>query len=208
MEFIALFTVEKADAASLMSILLSHLLAVGIDLQRIAGTSTDGANVMMGSKSGPMARIRLRIPHLVPSHCIAHMEARAAKTAAENIVAFNVIDMVIHTVSEHLGWSGLWHKRFTSLQEVSISTSLELQGIHAVRWLSRSDAVLWLVAMLPALIVMLKEWDTKLYALVTSYRIHFLLFFIADMLEQLNILNKTFQHKEVSSATVFLLLMY
>ncbi|CAI5495437.1 unnamed protein product [Closterium sp. Naga37s-1] len=52
----------------------------------------------------------------------------------------------------------------------------------------------------PAQIVMLKEWDANLYALVTSYRFHFLLFFIADVLEQLNILNRAFQHKECPCA--------
>ncbi|CAI5526901.1 unnamed protein product [Closterium sp. Naga37s-1] len=129
-------------------------------------------------------------------------EALAAKTAAEKIPAFNVIDTVIRTVAEHLGRSGPWHQQFMGLQEVFTSTSLELQGIHAVRWLSRGDAVLRLVAVLPALIVMLKEWDTTLYALVTSYRFHFLLFFIADVLEQLNILNRAFQHKELDYASV------
>ncbi|CAI7893754.1 unnamed protein product [Closterium sp. NIES-54] len=183
----ALLTVEKADAASLLGVLLSHLLAVGVDLQRIAGISTDGANVMMGCKGGLTTRLRVRIPHLVSSHCIAHREALAAKTTAEKILAFNVIDTVIRTVAEHLGRSGPWHQRFMGLQEVFTSTSLELQGIHAVRWISRGGAVLRLVAVLLALIVMLKEWDATLYALVTSYRFHFLLFFIADVLEQLNI---------------------
>ncbi|CAI7832443.1 unnamed protein product [Closterium sp. NIES-54] len=51
-EFMALLTVEKADAASLLSLLQSHVQAIGIDLRRIAGISTDGANVMMGCKSG------------------------------------------------------------------------------------------------------------------------------------------------------------
>ncbi|CAI7851565.1 unnamed protein product [Closterium sp. NIES-54] len=171
-EFMALLTVEKADAASLVGILLSHLLAVGVDLQRIAGISTDGANVMMGCKGGLTTRLRVRIPHLVSSHCIAHREALAAKTAAEKIPAFNVIDTVIRTVAEHLSRSGPWHQRFMGLQEVFTSTSMELQGIHAVRWLSRGDVVLRLVAVLPALIVMLKEWDATLYALVTSYSVH------------------------------------
>ncbi|CAI7819488.1 unnamed protein product [Closterium sp. NIES-53] len=71
-EFMALLTVEKADAASLLGVLLSHLLAVGVDLQCIAGISTDGANVMMGCKGDLTTRLRVRIPHLVSSHCIAH----------------------------------------------------------------------------------------------------------------------------------------
>ncbi|CAI7795606.1 unnamed protein product, partial [Closterium sp. NIES-53] len=109
--------------------------ALGIELAKISGMSTDGASVMMGSKNGLVARLRFRIPHLVSSHCIAH----------------------------------------------------------------RGDAVLRTVAVFPALIVMLSEWDETLYQLATSYRFHFLLFFLADVLEQLNILNKSFQQREVSN---------
>ncbi|CAI7905051.1 unnamed protein product [Closterium sp. NIES-54] len=211
-EFMTLITVDKGDAAKLVGLLVSHLQAVGIDLRRISGISTDGANVMMSSKSGLVTRLRLRIPHLVSSHCIAHStnlscmrfkEALAAKHAAENIPAFNVVDKVIRTVAEHLGRSGPWHQRCMDLQDVFTSTSLELQGIHAVRWLSRGDAVLHFIAVLPGLIVMLKEWDADLYALVTSYSFHFLLFFIANVLEQLNILNRAFQHKELDYASVY-----
>ncbi|CAI7819170.1 unnamed protein product [Closterium sp. NIES-54] len=165
-EFMTLITVDNGDAATLVGLLASHLQAVGIDLRRISSISTDGANVMMGSKSCLVTRLRLRIPHLVSSHCIAHREALAAKHAAENIPAFNVVDKVIRTVAEHLGRSGPWHQRFMDLQDVFTSTSLELQGIHAVRWLSRGNAVLRFIAVLPGLIVMLKEWDADLYALL------------------------------------------
>ncbi|CAI7928071.1 unnamed protein product [Closterium sp. NIES-54] len=165
-KFMTLITVDKGDAATLVGLLVSHLQAVGIDLRWISGISTDGANVMMGSKSGLVTRLRLRIPHLVSSHCIAHREALAAKHAAENIPAFNVVDKVIRTVAGHLGRSGPWHQRFMDLQDVFTSTSLELQGIHGFRWLSRGDVVLRFIAVLPRLIVMLKEWDADLYALL------------------------------------------
>ncbi|CAI7755783.1 unnamed protein product [Closterium sp. NIES-54] len=158
-EFMQLIIVDKADAASLLSLLLSRLQAVGVDLRWIFGISTDGANVMMGSKSGLVTCLRLRIPHLVSSHCIAHREALAAKHAAEKIPAFGIIDTVFRTVAEHLSRFGPWHQRFMGVQEIFTSTSLELQGIHAVRWLSQGDVVLRLIVVLPALIVMLKEWD-------------------------------------------------
>ncbi|CAI7829871.1 unnamed protein product [Closterium sp. NIES-54] len=145
--FMALLTVEKADAASLLSLLLSHVQVVGIDLRRIAGITTDGANVMMGCNSGLVTRLRLRIPHLVTTHCIAHSvfvcmyrEALAAKDASDDIPDFKIVDKVIRNVAEHLGRSGPWHQRFLDLQEVFTLTSLELQGINAVRWLSRGDA--------------------------------------------------------------------
>ncbi|CAI7884431.1 unnamed protein product [Closterium sp. NIES-53] len=139
--------------------------ALGIELAKIAGMSTDGASVMMGSKNGLVARLRLRIPHLVSSHCIAHREALAAKDAADAIPEFDMVDGLIRQVAE-------------------------------------GDAVLRTVTVFPALIVMLSEWDETLYQLATSYRFHFLLFFLADVLEQLNILNKSFQQQELDTAGV------
>ncbi|CAI7883128.1 unnamed protein product [Closterium sp. NIES-53] len=123
-EFMALLTVEKADVASLLSLLLSHVQAFGIDLRRITGISTDGANVMMGCKSGLVTRLRLHIPHLVTTHCIAHREALAAKDASDDIPDFNIVDKVIRNVAEHLGRSGPWHQRF--LEE------LDYASLHAL----------------------------------------------------------------------------
>ncbi|CAI7761301.1 unnamed protein product [Closterium sp. NIES-53] len=121
---------------------------------------------------------------------------------SDDIPDFKIVDKVIRNVAEHLGRSGPWHQRFLDLQEVFTSTSLELQGIHAVRWLSQGDAVLRFLAILPAVIVMLKEYDKKMFAIVSSYRFHFLLNFIADVLEQLNILNLAFKHKELDYASL------
>ncbi|CAI7748622.1 unnamed protein product [Closterium sp. NIES-53] len=196
-EFLALLTVEKCDAASLLYVFVSHLQALGIELAKISDMSTDGASVMMGSKNGLVARLRLRIPHLVSSHCIAQREALAAKDAADAIPEFDMVDGLIRQVAEYLGRSSPWHQRFLELQEIFTATNLELQGIHQVRWLSRGDAVVRTVAVFPALIVMLSEWDETLYQLATSYRFHFLLFFLADVLEQLNMMSKSFQQREI-----------
>ncbi|CAI7909871.1 unnamed protein product [Closterium sp. NIES-53] len=168
-EFMALLMVEKADAASLLQLLLSHVQACGVDLRRIVGISTDGASVMMGSRSGLVARLRLRIPHLISCHCIAHREALAAKDAADSMPVFGMIDSTIRAIAEHLGRSGPWHQRFMDLQEVFSQTFLELQGIHNVRWLSRGDAIARFVAVLHAVITMLKEWNEELYAVPSTF---------------------------------------
>ncbi|CAI7748864.1 unnamed protein product [Closterium sp. NIES-54] len=163
---------NRVVAASLLYVFVSHVQALGIELAKIAGMSTDGASVMMGSKNGLVARLRLRIPHLVSSHCIAHREALAAKDAADAIPEFDMVDGLICQVAEYLGRSSPWHQRFSELQELFTATNLELQGIHQVRWLSRGDAVLRTVTVFPALIVMLSEWDETLYQLATSYSFH------------------------------------
>ncbi|CAI7919994.1 unnamed protein product, partial [Closterium sp. NIES-53] len=71
-EFLTLLTVDKCDTASLVDVLLTHLDAVGIDLSKIVGISTDGARVMTGTSNGVVARLRQRNPYLVSCHCIAH----------------------------------------------------------------------------------------------------------------------------------------
>ncbi|CAI7787889.1 unnamed protein product [Closterium sp. NIES-54] len=161
---------EKCNAASLLSLFVSHLQALSIDLARIAVISIDGTKVMMGTKNGLVVRHRLRIPRLVSSHSIAHREALAAKDAAESLPEFDMVDALLRQVAGHLGRSKPWHQRFMALHEVFTSRNLELQGFHQVRWLSRGDAILRLVEVLPALIVMLYEWDKSLYGLATSYR--------------------------------------
>ncbi|CAI7896791.1 unnamed protein product [Closterium sp. NIES-53] len=116
-EFMQPITVEKADASTLLSLLLSHLQAVGVDLQRISGISTDGVSVMMGSQAGLVVRLREKVPHLVSCHCIAHREALAAKDAAEALPVFNMVDDLIRVVSDLLGRSGPKHQRFMVLLE-------------------------------------------------------------------------------------------
>ncbi|CAI7867303.1 unnamed protein product [Closterium sp. NIES-54] len=109
-----------------------------------------------------------------------------------------MIDDVIRAVAKYLGRSSPWHQRFMELQEVFTSTNLEVQGIHEVRWLSRGAAVARFVEVLPAIVVMLSEWkDQTMYELVTSYQFQFLLRFLADVLELLNILSKAFQQQEL-----------
>ncbi|CAI7867640.1 unnamed protein product [Closterium sp. NIES-53] len=99
-EFMALLTVEKADATSLLGVLLSHLQAVGVDLQRIAGISTDGENVMMGNNSGLTTRLRLRIPHLVSSHCITHRFLPAY--LQQSLTTFPLVSVQLDYASVHV----------------------------------------------------------------------------------------------------------
>ncbi|CAI7849293.1 unnamed protein product, partial [Closterium sp. NIES-53] len=127
-------------------------------------------------------------------------EALAAKDAAESLPEFGMVDSFIRWLSTYLGSSGPWHQRFLDLQEVFTQTNLELQGINDVRWLSRGDAVCRLLVVLPGVIVMVHELGNKpMYQMVTSYRFQFMLRFLADVLEQLNMLSKSFQHRQARS---------
>ncbi|CAI7791886.1 unnamed protein product [Closterium sp. NIES-53] len=202
-EFLTSLTVDKCDAASLVDVLLTHLDAVGIELSKIVGISTDGARVMTGTSNGVVARLRQRNPYVVSCHCIAHREALAAKDAAEKVTEFNIIVQAVHNVAEQLSRSSNWHWRFEHLQEYICETNLELQGIHDVRWLSRGEAVKRFAKVLPATIVLLHDFKHVLYEMVTSFKFHFMLFFLADILAVLNNLNAKFQKQQVTCGVLW-----
>ncbi|CAI7850342.1 unnamed protein product [Closterium sp. NIES-54] len=65
-----------------------------------------------------------------------------------------------------------------------------------VRWLSRGDAVRRLCKVLGACIVLLLEHNHKAYEIVTCYKFQFCLFFLADILADMNDLNRCFQRRE------------
>ncbi|CAI5533007.1 unnamed protein product [Closterium sp. Naga37s-1] len=109
-----------------------------------------------------------------------------------------MVDDLIRVVSDLLGRSGPKHQRFMDLQELFTETSLEVQGIHSVRWLSQGDALLRILIVWPAVIVFLQEFHSAMFLLATSYRFHFFMYFLADVLEQLNILNRAFQQRQPS----------
>ncbi|CAI5490670.1 unnamed protein product [Closterium sp. Naga37s-1] len=129
-------------------------------------------------------------------------EALAAKEAAKALPELGIIDAVIRSVAEDLGRSSNSNLKFKELQEVFTHTNLEVQGIHSVRWLSRGDAIARFVRVLPAVIVMLEETDATMYLLVTSFKFHYFLFFLADVHTALNALNLLFQKRHVDLTAV------
>ncbi|CAI5489837.1 unnamed protein product [Closterium sp. Naga37s-1] len=122
-------------------------------------------------------------------------EALAVKDAATSNLDLAMVDTVVRTLAEHLGASSHWSQRFKYLQRVIYNTNLEVQGIHSVRWLSRGDAVKRLCKVLGAAIILFHEKEHDLYETVTSYKFQFCLFFLADILGDLNDLNRSFQKR-------------
>ncbi|CAI5506383.1 unnamed protein product [Closterium sp. Naga37s-1] len=113
-----------------------------------------------------------------------------------------MIDDVVRAFSELIGRSGVQYQKFQNLQRVYCKTNLEAQGIHTVRWLSRGEAVARLLEVLPAAIVVLKDYKPDLYEVVTSFKFHWLLRFLADILWELNHLNQRFQQSQIDVTLV------
>ncbi|CAI7855434.1 unnamed protein product [Closterium sp. NIES-54] len=196
-EFFTLLTVEKCDDASLFEVLMNHLRSAAVDVSKLVGISTDGASVMTGKDNRLVARIRVHALHLFSCHCIAHREALAVKDAATSNPDLGMVDKVVRTVAAKLGDSLVWSQRFKYLQCVIYNSNLEVQGIHTVCWLSRGDAMRRLCKVLGACIVLLWERSHKVYEIVTCYKFQFCVFSLADILADMNDLNRCFQKRDI-----------
>ncbi|CAI7820989.1 unnamed protein product [Closterium sp. NIES-53] len=161
---------------------MNHLHSAAVDVSKLVGISTDGASVMTGKDNGLV-------------------EALAVKDAATSNPDLGMVDKVVRTVAAKLGDSSIWSQRFKYLQRVIYNTNLEVQGIHTVRWLSRGDAVRRLCKVLGACIVLLWERSHKVYEIVTCYKFLCCLLFLADILADMNDLNRCFQKRDTIEAT-------
>ncbi|CAI7878443.1 unnamed protein product [Closterium sp. NIES-53] len=101
--------------------------------------------------------------------CIQHSlfgrEALAAQDGSKKAPDLLIVDAVIRSVAAELGKKHLWHQR----------------------------AVARFADVLSPIVVLLKEKGHELLEVVTSFKFHFLLYLLADVLDLLNGLNKRFQ---------------
>ncbi|CAI5492131.1 unnamed protein product [Closterium sp. Naga37s-1] len=129
-------------------------------------------------------------------------EALAASDAAEEVPDLPMIDDVVRAFADHIGRSSVDYAKFQEMQRIFCQTKLEAQGISDTRWLARGEAVQRLLDVLPAAIVVMKDYKADLYEVVTSFKFRWLIRFLADVLWELNSLNLQFQQRQVDVTLV------
>ncbi|CAI5502970.1 unnamed protein product [Closterium sp. Naga37s-1] len=130
------------------------------------------------------------------------IEALAVKNAAEAYPDFNIVDDAIRALGSIVGKSTPWYERFKELQQVYHKTNLEHQGLHNVRWLAQGEAVLRMCRVLGAAICVFIEYEHKIASTVQTLKFHFCVYFLADILAELNNLNRFFQRRKVDVTIV------
>ncbi|CAI5513428.1 unnamed protein product [Closterium sp. Naga37s-1] len=111
-----------------------------------------------------------------------------ASAAAEEVPELQMIDDVVRAFADHIGRSSVDYQKFQEMQRIFCQTNLEAQGISDTRRLARGEAIQRLLDVLPAAMVVLKDYKAELYEVVTSFKFHWLIRFLADVLWELNCL--------------------
>ncbi|KAH7426346.1 hypothetical protein KP509_11G097500 [Ceratopteris richardii] len=188
--FIELLSVENGNAKSIFDIVSKFLQDNMLDIRKLIAIAIDGASVMVGHKTGVLARFEEATPHIMGVHCIAHRQALAAKdgfVTHPHVYAF--VDKVANKVYSWLGKSSKRHDELWKIMTEYDIVDMRALQIHSVRWLSRGQVMERLVNIMPAI---LKQWQCM------QLMIHFL----ADVLKELNKLNMEFQKHEMDVTTI------
>lgn len=106
--FLALHSLEKGDAASIVKAVKEVVQDFNLDLLKMQGIGTDNASVMTGVNTGVYKRLKAEIPHLILIRCVCHS------------IELAVSEAVTHSLPKHLEFlindTYLWFSRSADRQ--------------------------------------------------------------------------------------------
>ena len=150
---------DSTDAESLVQILLSSLLKVGLTTEKLIGQCYDGASNMRGAIAGVQAKVKAIQPKAIYTHCYAHctnlvlVEATSTNRHARNFFG------VLQNLYNFLEASPHRHAKLESMIKEVISKPriMSVKKLSDTRWACRSDAVRAVSENFPAILKALDE---------------------------------------------------
>jgi hypothetical protein len=169
----------------------------------LIGVSTDGASSMVGNENGFITFLKKDVPNLVGVHCIAHREALAASDASKKIPELLFVEKLANKVYSWVQNSTKRNSQLIALQELMQLETLQALQIHGVRWLSRGQVIERLVVLMPPILTLWKnERKDSWYDKARIFSVQFCLHMLADIMCELNKLNKQFQEEYIDVSSL------
>ncbi|MCO5581667.1 hypothetical protein L7F22_035556 [Adiantum nelumboides] len=200
--FVRLLKTDDGGAEAKHDALIKLLKEMGLYSQKLASLAIDGCSVMIGCKSGLIARLKAEIPHLLSVHCLAHRENLAASQALSSFPELVYLDKLCRSIYAWLHASGKRMDDFRLVEGALNLPKLAMLRIHSVRWLSRGQVMERMVKIMPALLLELGKEKPSIYDELTVYGVQFFIHLLADVCTELNVLNCHFQSELVDIANI------
>ncbi|XP_050414121.1 zinc finger protein 862 isoform X2 [Patella vulgata] len=161
---------DGATADKILKEITDLLFENELDVKKMCGIATDGAAVMVGSRSGLTTRFKEIVPGLLSTHCIAHRLALCSSGAYK-----------------YFSNSPKNLSRLEKIQEILASVNADsgtrLKQISNTRWLSFEGSVTALLRNYSSLItVLLEDNSPKTVGLLKSIHYSFFVRCIANTL--------------------------
>ena len=153
---------------SIYNEIISSLAAKGLSLENLCGVCTDGAAVMLGSKSGVVKRLKDSTTGILSSHCIAHRLALSCSSGADCIPYLLKFQDTLNSVYKYFHNSPKNMSTLSAIQSVLQGSSKRFQQVFHTRWLSFEGSVNALVSNCSSLLsVFLEEKSARLFPCIS-----------------------------------------
>nr|XP_055048997.1 protein FAM200C-like [Misgurnus anguillicaudatus] len=139
--FAGIIQLARCSAQDIADAITQFYTDHGLDLQKMAMLTSDGASVMLGKHNGVTAILRRQIPHLTEQHCVAHREDLGIDDAWKGMQLMKEVETLLRTVYSLFSRSSVKKSKFDELAKVLEVDSLSFRPLNEVRWLSRYQAV-------------------------------------------------------------------
>ena len=197
-QFLKLINVCDGRGKITYDVINDLMEAKGLSNKRLIGVSTDGASSMVGNENGFVVFLKKDVPNLIGVHCIVHRETLAASDASKIILELLFVEKLTNKIYSWVQNSTKRNDQLISLQKLMQLETLHALQIHGVRWLSRGQVIERLVVLMPPILTLWKsEKKDSWYDKARIFSVQFCLHMLADIMSELNKLNKKFQEEYV-----------
>ncbi|XP_076308476.1 zinc finger protein 862-like [Tachypleus tridentatus] len=172
--FLGICELYKANAENIFTKVISMLSEKGIEVKNSCSVSSDGAAVMVGSKSGVVTRLKQFVPGVLATHCIAHKLTLSCATGADSIPYLVKYQDIMNSIFKFFKYSTKNMATLTAVQSIINTEEKRFKEIFHTRWLSFEGAVDSLLSNYSSLVsVFMEETSGKalsLYKPITSFK--------------------------------------
>ncbi|XP_052222893.1 zinc finger protein 862-like [Dreissena polymorpha] len=197
--FLSINSLYRADAESIYRKVVNTLGEKGIDITKLTGISTDGASVMVGNKSGVVNRLKADNPGLLATHCVAHRLALSCCSGADAIPFLVKVQEILNSVYKYFSLSPKNTAMLEAIQKMTPGQAGKFKEVFHTRWLSFHGSVEAMIQNFSSLVsVFLQEKSGKalsFYKPITCYKFLYVVHFLADVLQPLAVLSKSFRNR-------------
>ena len=192
--------VTAGEALSIAHAVREQMVHDSMDFKKMVCMCTDGANAMLGAKSGAGVLIKQWCQaYLLHYHCVAHKLALASKQAPlEHMGAF--LEDAVRQILGYYSKSGDRRAILSEIQEELGINKLKLLKLHKIRWLSLASVVDRIFTVYSSLRLQFEresEDAGHILSIIERYRFLGALAGVRDILIQQALANKIFQKTDV-----------
>ncbi|MCO5546617.1 hypothetical protein L7F22_000047 [Adiantum nelumboides] len=202
MSFLDLLEVTDRTSRGLFVSLRKLLIDFGLDEQKLVSFGSDGASVMVGKNGGVAKRLKNICPFLTSMHCMAHRTNLCASSTIGEFPYAKYVDSTLNELATFFRTSVVRLEKLKALQQEFDLPFLKMEGIHAIRWLSRHKVLCKFCELIEPLLEFFKVENANIFSKISSFTFVYVVHFLGDLFSHLTSLSKIFQCAYVDVTTI------